>query len=189
MITLKLVLRLFSKISGLHINFEKSSFCPINLNPYKIWMVRTVMGCAQAEMPISYLGMPLSIKRPRRQDFLLLIEKIENKIEGWLGKLLSKGGRLQLINSVLCSVPIYLMTYFALPKWVIQRIERLCRQFLWGKSHGEGKGIPLIKWEIVSTPKQFGGLGVPDLELRNCTLLMRWSFHIDHYILYLFRVR
>ncbi|XP_078175174.1 uncharacterized protein LOC144568677 [Carex rostrata] len=39
---------------------------------------------------------------------------------------------------------------------------------------GEGKGIPLINWEIVCTPNQFGGLGVPDLELRNCTLLMRW---------------
>lgn len=130
MITLKLVLRLFSKISGLQINFDKSSFCPINLNQYETWMVATIMGCAQTQMPVPYLGMPLSIKSPCRSDFLPLIEKIESRVEGWKGKFLSKGGRLQLINSVLCSVPIYLMTCFSLPRWVIKRIESVCRNFL-----------------------------------------------------------
>lgn len=65
MITLKLALRLFAKISDLQINFDKSSFCPINLSKAEIWMVSTVMGCAQIQMPISYLGMPLSIKKAR----------------------------------------------------------------------------------------------------------------------------
>lgn len=91
MVTLKLVLWLFSRVSGLHINFDKSSFCSINLTQFQCWMVASVIGCAQTRIPVSYLGMPLSIKAPCRPEFLPLIEKIESKVEGWRGKLLSKG--------------------------------------------------------------------------------------------------
>lgn len=172
MVTLKLILRLFSKVSGLQINFDKSSFYPINLDPDETLMVAVVMQCNQTQLPISYLGMPLTIRKPCKQDFIPLIEKIEARIEGWTAKLLSKGGRVQLINSVLSSVPIYLMTCFELPKWVVKRIEALCRNFLWGKA--QNKGIPLISWEVVCLPKSYGGLGVANLQFRNKSLLLRW---------------
>lgn len=174
MITLKLVLRLFSKISGLQINFDKSSFYPLNLDQNETLMVKAVMRCAQTQLPISYLGMPLTIRKPRKQDFIPLLDKIQARTEGWCGKFLSKGGRVQLINSVLSSMPIYLMTCFELPKWVVKRIEALCRNFLWGKSQVQGRGISLISWEVVSLPKSCGGLGVANLELRNKSLLLRW---------------
>lgn len=65
------------------------------------------------------------------------------------------------------------MSSFLLPNWVIKRIDRIRRGFLWG--HHEGKrGISLINWQEVCTPKQFGGMGGANLEKRNWALLLRW---------------
>lgn len=85
----------------------------------------------------------------------------------------SKGGRLQLIKSVLTSIPIYLMTSFLLPRWVVNRIEQMCRNFLWGKMQGQ-QGIHLVNWELLCFPVSHGGLGIPNLSIRNLSLLLRW---------------
>jgi hypothetical protein len=42
----------------------------------------------------------------------LIEEKIEKKLSGWKGKHLSYGGRLVLINSVLSSLPMFMMSFF-----------------------------------------------------------------------------
>lgn len=174
MVSLKLILRLFSSISGLQINYSKSVFLPLNLDQSQQELVKIIFACEQTDLPITYLGMPLTFKRPRRGDFLPLIEKLEKRLEGWQSKLISRGGRLLLQNSVLASIPIYYMTCFVLPKWVIRRIDSIRRRFLWGKSKGQGKVISLMNWDLVCTPKQWGGLGASNLELRNISLILRW---------------
>lgn len=100
-------------------------------------------------------------------------------MQGWQGKLLSRGGRLLLQNSVLASIPLYHMMCFVLPKWVINRIDAIRRRFLWGKSDDSGKGISLINWDLVCTPRQWGGLGAVNLEFRNLSLVMRWWWKIQ----------
>lgn len=118
--------------------------------------------------------MPLTIKNPARSAYWPMLEKIEKRLEGWQSRLISRGGHLQLVNMVLSSIPIYFMTSFALPKWVLNRIDRMRRNFLWGKAEGQGVGIPPLNWPTVCLPKRYGGLGVTDLELRNISLLLRW---------------
>ena len=128
MISLKLALRLFTNISGLQINYAKSVFLPLNLSDQQQTEVQLILGCERTELPITYLGMPLTINRPKRCDFMPLVEKIEKRLEGWQGKLLSRGGRLILQNSILASIPIYMMTCFVLPKWVTRRIDSVRRR-------------------------------------------------------------
>jgi hypothetical protein len=41
--------------------------------------------------------------------------RFEKKLASWLGKLLSYGDRLVLINSVLTSLPMFLLSFFAIP--------------------------------------------------------------------------
>lgn len=114
-LTLKLTLKIFSKISGLGINFTKSSFVPLNLNPHQINVTRTILGCQPTTLPITYLGLPLTITKPNKHLFIPLIQKMEKRLQGWRGKLLSKGGRMQLVASVLSALPIYYMAAFKLP--------------------------------------------------------------------------
>lgn len=178
LVTLKLVLRLFTAASGLKINYVKSSFVPINVHTNNLDLVTQVLSCKQVNFPVQYLGMPLMITNPGRPQFMPLIEKLEKQLEGWKGKLISRGGRLQLVNSVLSAIPIYFMACFRFPKWVLKRIDKIRRVFLWGKSDGNSSGISLLNWEAVCVPTKWGGLGVADLELRNISLLLRWWWRL-----------
>lgn len=66
----------------------------------------------------------MTLTRSGMQLLVSLIENIEKRQEGWKGKLLSRRGRLQLINSVMSSIPIYMMACFQLLKWAINRIDK-----------------------------------------------------------------
>lgn len=158
MVSLKIILRLFTAVSGLKINYEKSSWIPINIPTDRIQVISAVLGCSLSNFPINYLGLPLTIKKPTKDLYMPLIEKLELKFEGWKSRLISRGGRLQLMNLVMSSIPIYFMSSFLLSKWVINRLDRIWRRFLWGYSENKN-GISLIASSVVCLPKKNGGMG------------------------------
>lgn len=85
-------------MSGLQINFDKSIFVPITL---------TIPGCPRGSFPINYLGLPLTIKRPKKIDYLPLITCTQNRLAGWKAHLLSIYGRRVLVSYVLTAISIY----------------------------------------------------------------------------------
>lgn len=89
LISFKIMLRLFTSVSGLEVNFSKSTFIPINVSSANLDWVKAIMGCSQTTFPITYLGMPLTIKKPTKELFLPLVEKLERRLQGWQSKLLS----------------------------------------------------------------------------------------------------
>lgn len=86
--------------------------------------------------------------------------------------MLTRGGRLELVRTVLSVIPVYYMTCFRLPQWVINRLDKIRRDFLWGKA--DGRGISLTNWNATCIPRCYGGLGISDLNLVNISLLLRW---------------
>jgi len=87
------------------------------------------------------------------------------------------GGRITLINSVLTALPIYLLSFFKIPKHVVQKIVSIQRNFLWG-SHQEANKIPWVRWDIVCLPKSKGELGIKDLTKFNEALLGKWGWEL-----------
>lgn len=165
---------MFTVISELHINYEKSMWIPINIKDGACIRANLTLGCRQSQFPTTYLGMPLTIRMPTINLFMSLIKQFESKLEGWKGKLILRGGMLQLVNLVLSSIPIYFMACFQLPKWVIHRLDRIKRSFLWEKNEENKIGISLINWDTVCLPRKWGGMGVSNLWCRNISLLLRW---------------
>lgn len=137
-----------------------------------------ILACRQSQFPTIYLGMPLIIRKPTRDLFMPLIKRFESKLEDWKSKLISRGGRLQLVNSVISSIPIYFMACFQLPKWVINRLDRIRRSFLWGKNEENKTGISLLNWGMVCLPKEWGGMRASNLRFRNISLLLRWCWRL-----------
>lgn len=174
LILFKITLRLFSAMSGLQVNYSKSTYIPLNVAPEDFLWTDALMGCQKTNFPITYLGMPLTIKKLTKQLYIPLIEKFEGRLQGWQSKLLSRGGRLLLAQTVLSSIPVYYMICFLLPKWVISKIDRARRRFLWGHSANSNRPISLCNWNLVCIPKSWGGMGMPDLHLRNLSLILRW---------------
>jgi hypothetical protein len=55
------------------------------------------------------------------RDWKQVEERFEKKLSSWKGKLLSLGGRLVLINSVLSSLPMLMMSFFEIPRGVLKK--------------------------------------------------------------------
>jgi hypothetical protein len=98
---------------------------------------------------------------------------MESKLGCWQGKLQSIGGRLILINSSLSSVPMYMISFFKLPKGVKEKMDFFRRRFLWQEDQGIRK-YHLVQWPIICSPRDQGGLGVLDLDIMNKALLGKW---------------
>ncbi|GMJ04569.1 hypothetical protein like AT3G24255 [Hibiscus trionum] len=101
-----------------------------------------------------------------------ILDKFSSRLEGWSGKLLSIAGRLCLIKSVLCSLPIYYLGMFLMPNSVADKLNSLIAKFLWGPN--SNRPIHWIKWNNLVKPKEHGGLGFFDLRLKNRALLNKW---------------
>ena len=100
-----------------------------------------------------------------------VIEKVERRLEGWQAKILSRGGRMVLLRSILTAIPIFYLSVYKLPIEVGKRLEGLMRIFVWNKSGSKQRnGQVLVSWEVVCRPTQKGGLGIIDIQKMNMAL-------------------
>jgi hypothetical protein len=83
---------------------------------------------------------------------------------------LSKGGRVTLIKSTLANLPTHYLSLFPLLGSVAARIEKLQRDFMWGRIGKEFK-YHLVSWSNVCTPISGGWLGIMNLVMFNHALL------------------
>jgi hypothetical protein len=100
-------------------------------------------------------------------------ESFQKKLSCWKAKYLSYGGRLVLLNSVLSSLPMFMMSFFEIPKGVLKNLDHFRSRFFWQGSSEKHK-YRLAKWDILCRPKDQVGLGILDLQLQNKCLLAKW---------------
>jgi hypothetical protein len=144
-----------------------------------VQMLVDIMECVPSNFPITYLGMSLSDRRLTKEHYKALIMAIQSKLQCWKTSLLSSGGRLTLLNSTLSTIPIFFMSTFMLPIWVINEIDKIRRRFFW---HGHKEQIQRrymspISWDMVTRPKYMGGLEVLDLKIMNQALMAKNIWH------------
>ncbi|XP_071692041.1 uncharacterized protein [Rutidosis leptorrhynchoides] len=104
-----------------------------------------------------------------------IITKVEKRLANWKMNLLTFGGRLTLIKSVLGALGTYYLSLYKAPKNVLKHLESLRSHFLWGGTKDDRK-IHWIKWDDVLKSKDKGGLGVVSFESLNKALLYKWRW-------------
>ena len=82
-----------------------------------------LFGCNPGSFPIRYLGIPIHFRKLSKSDWLKIQERFEKRLSSWKGKHLSTGGRLTLINSILSSLSMYMMSFFEIPKGVRKKLD------------------------------------------------------------------
>ena len=128
---MKLILSTFEQLSGLKINFDKSEiFCFGKARDNEVFYLQ-LFGCGVGKFPFRYLGLPMHTRKLSNKDRQTIENRIEKKLSGWKGKLLSVGGRLVSLNSVLSSLPMFMMSFFELPKGVLEKIDCFRSRFYW----------------------------------------------------------
>ncbi|XP_057723562.1 uncharacterized protein LOC130939475 [Arachis stenosperma] len=124
------LLRCFEVMSGLSINFDKSSLIPVNCEREWTQRMCKLLGCKEASLPIKYLGIPLGANSRLVKTWRPIVEKVEEKLSLWKVKTLNKASKLVLIKSVLNSLPVYYLSLYKMPKAVVEKLISLQRRFL-----------------------------------------------------------
>ena len=122
----------FEVASGLRINLAKSEIIPVGVVE-EIDKLAAELGYRVGSLPSQYLGLPLGA--PNKAHFVWdgVEGRMRRRLALWKRQYISKGGRITLIKSTLASMPIYHMSLFWMPKTVARRLEKVQRDFLWGR--------------------------------------------------------
>ena len=175
---LKLLLCLFEQLSGLKINFHKSELFCFGRAKEEQEDYKQLFGCGLGELPFTYLGIPIHHRKLTNNEWKCIEDRFEKKLSCWKGKLMSYGGRLILINSVLTSMPMFLLSFFEVPVGVRKRLDFYRSRFFWQGDEPKRK-YRLAKWDIICRPKDQGGMGIENLEVKNRCLLSKWLWKLS----------
>ncbi|KAK9275444.1 hypothetical protein L1049_022709 [Liquidambar formosana] len=161
----------------LKINMNKCAIVGINCEGDKIQRLAGQLRCSVGEWPFIYLGLPLGGNPYSEVFWGSVVDRVRRRLEDWKRALMSKGGRLVLIQSVLSSIPTYYLSLFRILVKVARSLEKLMRDFLWEGS-GEGKRDHLVRWEIVSRSMSYRGLAFGNIVERNIALIGKWLWRL-----------
>ena len=171
------MLCVFEQLSGLKINFHKSELYCFGKANDRVDQYSQILGCGVGKYPFKYLGLPMNFRKLNNKDWRTVEERFEKKLSGWKGKLLSYGGRLVLINSVLSSLAMHMMSFFEIPKGILKELDFYRFRFFWqGDNHR--RKYRLTKWGLLCLPKDQGCLGILNLEAQNACLLSKWLYKL-----------
>ncbi|GKC08938.1 RNA-directed DNA polymerase, eukaryota, reverse transcriptase zinc-binding domain protein [Tanacetum coccineum] len=175
---LTLVLDCFYRASSLKINMSKSKIMGTHVADHKVKDVAAKLGCLILNTPFSYLGTKVGGSMSRYHAWEEVIDKVSSRLSRWKMKTLSIGGRLTLLKYVLGSMPIFHLSIFKAPLFVLRKLESIRSNFFNGHDQASRKAS-WIKWDSVLTPKDKGGLGVSSLYALNRALMLKWvwKFH------------
>ncbi|XP_058751132.1 uncharacterized protein LOC131624182 [Vicia villosa] len=171
---LKEVLRGFKLISGLGVNFHKSHLIGINLNYHFVYAAANFLNCRVQSNSFDFLGFHLGVIHKLISWWESLLKKLKDRLGSWRGRILSLGGRISLIKSVLSSLAIFQLSFFKALSRIIKEIERIHSNFLWGNNASKRK-IVWIKWEYLCLSKELGELGFKSFKEFNDSLLFKWK--------------
>jgi hypothetical protein len=117
-LAIKGILQLFGHASGLQVNFGS------------VMLAIELLGCPVVELPLTYLGIPLTIRRPTATQLQPLLAKMAAALPTWKAKLRNKAGRLPFIKAVLSAIPLHQLLVLNPSKKIVKQLQRIQHAFL-----------------------------------------------------------
>jgi hypothetical protein len=77
---------------------------------------KQLFGRESGSLPFRYLGISIHYRKLKNSEWNPVESRFESKLRCWTGKMLSYGDHLVLINSVLSSLPMFILSDFDIPK-------------------------------------------------------------------------
>ena len=125
----------FCRVSGQTASDAKSRvyFSP-NVDRDTRESLSDILGFTTTPFLGKYLGIPLKQPGSSSRDYNYILDRVKQKLARWKANVLSLAGRTMLIQASSTSVPAYVMQCSQLPCKVLDGIDRVNRNFLWGSS-------------------------------------------------------
>ena len=139
-----------------------------------------ILGFSSTSNLGKYLGFPIRHQGYSSQDFKFVLDRVKQKLASWKASLLSFAGRTIPVQASSLTIPAYVMQCNALPCKLLDNIDRVNRNFLWGSSESVKK-MHWVGWQKVTRPKIKGELSLHTTKGRNLSLLakLNWQFHSE----------
>ncbi|XP_071674726.1 putative ribonuclease H protein At1g65750 [Lolium perenne] len=132
------------------------------------------LACPIVDLPLTYLGFPLTIRKPTSAQMQSVVDRIANRLPTWKAHLMDKAGWLVMVKSVLGAIPIHQLLVLAPSRKILKLIVKVERGFLWAGHAAANGGHCHVNWQRVARPIALGGLGIHDLERTSLSLRLRW---------------
>jgi hypothetical protein len=166
------VLDTFLLVSGGLLNKAKCQIYVWNVSANIRAGIAQIMGfgISSYRKTFKYLGLPLCLKSLPGEYWHLFLQNVRENMESWGSRCLNPVGRMILIKLVLSTLPLFQFSSLLALKGVLKDMAHLIRKFLWQGGKSNSKKFHLVNWDIVSTPKKSGGLGIRDPEVENIAM-------------------
>jgi hypothetical protein len=175
---IKAALTSFERGSGQIISDSKCSImfgdsCPTEQEK----KVREILEVERQDFEDKYLGLPTPEGQMKKGKFQPSKDRLRKKRTNWAERFSSMGAKEELIKSVAQAIPNHVMTVFKLPVGFHEDYTRLVRNFWWGDDEKKRK-VHWESWDVLTMPKEFGGVGFRDLYLLNQAMPARQCWRI-----------
>lgn len=148
----------YGKASGAKLNVEKSEIMYVGIDE----KVDCGFPFKKAEGNIRTLGVILGVDEKGTRDVTWtgVLNKIKHTLSYWKARKLFLRGKVVVINALVASKCIYVLSSLDMPQWVLKEFNGMVTDFLW-----EGKGTRIARATLISDLKD-GGLKLVDLDVK-----------------------
>lgn len=130
-----LPLYIFEGISGFSINHSKTCLPSTRTDQRPDLTSVQKLNCSTSVLPIAFLRVPISGRRPKRQDWESQILKIRTHLSSQKSRFLSQGGSSYASQFDSVELPTQWMSIYKLPYQVIKEIDPIRMDFLQSKTN------------------------------------------------------
>ncbi|XP_074289448.1 uncharacterized protein LOC141614600 [Silene latifolia] len=107
-----------------------------------------------------------------------MLDKVRSHITHWANTTLSYAGKVALINSVIFGIHNFWGASVLLPKGIVKKIHKMCKDFLWGIEDGQRRMV-FKSWESLCRPRKEGGVDIKEILSCNKEQMMGWIKKIE----------
>lgn len=171
--------RTYGNFSNMKINFNKSVAMGLGIHPRTLTTIKDSFNFKWTTTAIKYLGTYVPPKMSQLFDlnFPPLLSTVRTLLTKWNKGLHSWFGRCNILK--MCILPTFLYLLQALPIHIpphyFNQTSALFSNFIWANKR------PRLNKRLITLPKIFGGLAVPDLrkyqQATHLTRLIDWIRH------------
>lgn len=137
------VIKEFSMTTGLVVNLSKFRIYCDGVDIEIKQRIHEVSSYVEGQLPVRYLGVPLTDKKFNIKHYLHLIDRIMARIKHCTSTLLSTTGGIQMVKCTITVIVQFWMQSFLIPKSVIHKIDSMCRSFIWTGSTEPSRKNPV----------------------------------------------